>query len=65
MVVEQGRQQVMRGSNGMKIAREMQVYILHWYHLGIATARCTAFHAETGAEAWLTQANNHVFADTF
>ena len=33
----------------MEVAREVQVYLLHGKHLGIATSGRSAFHAEARA----------------
>ena len=53
VVVNDGRQQIVRRRDGMEIPREMQVDVLHRHDLGITAAGRTALEAEAGAEGWL------------
>ena len=46
VVVQHGRQQVVRRAHRREIAGEMQVDVLHRHHLRIAAARRAALHAE-------------------
>jgi hypothetical protein len=46
VVVDQRRQQVVRRPDGMEVAGEMEVDVLHRHDLGIAAAGRAAFHAE-------------------
>src|SRR6185503_18027040 len=45
VVVDHRREQIVRGGDGVEIAGEMEVDILHWHDLRIATARSTPLHA--------------------
>ena len=49
IVVEQGADGVVGRGYGMEVACEVQVYLLHWQHLGIAATGSTALDAEAGA----------------
>jgi hypothetical protein len=46
VIVEQSGNHVVCGGNGVKVARKVQVYLLHGQHLGISSTGSTAFHAE-------------------
>ena len=47
VVVDQGRQQVVRGGQGREVAGEVQVDLGHRHHLAVATAGRAALHADT------------------
>ena len=49
-------------SNGVKVARKVQVYLLHGQHLGISSTSGTAFHAETRTQRGFAQSDNCLFA---
>ncbi len=49
VIVDQRRKQVVRGADGVEVAGEMQVDVLHRHHLGIAAAGRAALHAEATA----------------
>ena len=63
MVVDHGREQVMRDPDSVEIAGKMQVDVLHGHDLGIAAARRAALDPETGAERGLAQARDGLFAE--
>src|SRR5580692_1469422 len=63
MVIDHRREQIIRRGDRVKIAREMQIDLIHRHDLSVAAARRTAFHAETGAQAWLTQTDRRALAD--
>ena len=46
IVVEQGANHVVGRGDGVEIAREVQVDALHWQHLCVSAACCSALHAE-------------------
>ena len=56
MVVEQRREQVVRRRDGVEVAGEVQINVLHRHDLGIAAAGRTALHAERRAERRLADA---------
>ena len=58
-----GGEQVVRGADGVHVAGEMEVDVLHRHDLGVAAAGGAALHAETGAERGLPQADRRVPAD--
>ncbi len=58
MVVEYRRQQVMRRCDGVQVAIEVQVDVLHRQHLCPATTGSPALEAETGTQGRLAQAGN-------
>src|SRR3546814_6322581 len=55
MVVDQRREQVVRRSDGVKIAGEVEVDVLHRHDLGVAAAGRAALHAEARTDAGLAQ----------
>ncbi len=60
--VQQGRQQVVGRADGVEVAREVQVDVLHGDDLGVPAAGRTAPEAEHGAERRLAQRHDHVLA---
>ena len=63
VIVEQCRQQVVRGADRVEIPGEVQVDVLHGNHLRISAACGPAFHSEAGAEARLAQADQRLLSD--
>ena len=63
VIVDQRREQIVRSGDGVKVAGEMEVDILHRDHLRIAAAGGTAFDAEAGPERRLAQAHHRLLAD--
>ena len=63
VIVDQRREQIVGGADGVEIAGEMEVDVLHRHDLGIAAAGRAALHAEAGAEARLAQADERLLAD--
>ena len=57
MIVDQRRQQVVGGGDGVEIAGEMEIDVLHRHDLGIAAAGRAALDAEAGPERGLAQAD--------
>ena len=53
----------MRGSNGVKIAGEMEVNLLHGQHLCVAAACCPTLHAEARAQRGFAQCHNGFLAN--
>ena len=63
VIVEHRGEQVVRGADGMEIAGEMKVDVLHRHHLGIAAAGGAALHAEARPERRLARAADRLLAD--
>ena len=63
MVVDQGREQVVRDADGMEVAGEMEIDVLHGHDLRIAAAGRPALHPEAGTERGLAQADRGLLAD--
>ena len=63
VVVEHRRQQVVGAADGVEVAGEVQVDLLHRHDLGIAAAGGPALHAEAGAERRLAQGDHRLLAD--
>ena len=61
-VVDHGRQQVVGGTDGVDVAGEVEVDVLHRHHLCVAAAGCAALYAEDGAEGGFTEAEHGLFA---
>jgi hypothetical protein len=62
MVVNHGRKQIVRGGDGVEIAGEVQIDILHRHDLRITAARRAAFQPKTWAEGRLAERNRRFFA---
>ena len=63
VIVQHRGQQVVGQFDGVEIAGEVQIDVLHRHHLGVAAPRRTALHAETGAQRRLAQADAGLLAD--
>ena len=63
IIVEQCGNHIVGRRDGMEIAREMEVYLLHRNHLGITAAGSAALDAETRAQRRLAQCHRHTLAD--
>ena len=63
MVIEHGGEQVIRRTDGVKVAGEVQVDVFHRQNLGIAAACRAAFNTKHRTQRRLAQGNNRVFAD--
>ena len=64
MVVEHGGEQVVGRADGVEVAREVQVDVLHGNDLRVTAAGGTALHAEHGAERGLSQGHGALDAAT-
>jgi len=56
VVVQGGGQQVVGGPDGVEVAREVQIDLLHGHHLGIAAPGRPALEAEAGPQGWFPDA---------
>ncbi len=63
MIVDQRAEQVVGGADGVEVAGEVQIDVLHRHHLGIAAAGGAALDAEAGPERGLAQAQHRLLAD--
>src|SRR5262249_55227861 len=63
VIVDQRGEQVVRGADGMEIAGEMQINVLHRHDLGIAAAGGPALDAEAWAERGLANTQHRLFAE--
>ena len=63
VVVQHSRKQVVCRADGMEVAGEMKVDILHGNNLGITAAGCTALNAENGTERGLSKCYNGILAN--
>ena len=63
VVVHHRGEQVVRRRDGVEVAGEVEVDLVHRHDLGEAAAGGAAFHAETGAERGLAQAEQGLLAD--
>ena len=63
VVVEHGGQQVVGRADGVEVAGEVEIDVLHGHYLGVAAARRAALDAEHGAKRGLAQGDNDVLAD--
>ena len=63
VVVDEGGQQVVGRADGVDVAGEVEVEVLHRDDLGVAAARRAALDAEDRAQGWLADAGDHLLAD--
>ena len=63
MVIDQCRQQVMRRTDSMEVAGEMQVDFLHRHNLSVTTTRGATLHTETGSQARFAQTHDCFLAN--
>src|SRR5262249_17480636 len=63
VVVDQRREQIVGRADGMDIAGEMQIDVLHRHDLRIAAAGGAALDPEAGAERGLAKAQHRLLAD--
>ena len=63
VVVDHGGEQVVGRADGVEIAREVEVDVLHGHHLRIAPAGRPALEAEARPQARLAQADHGLLAD--
>ena len=62
VVVDHGGQQVVGRTDGVEVAGEVEVDVLHGHHLGITAASGAALYAEHRPQRGLTQGDNHLLA---
>ena len=63
VIVDQRREQIVRRADGVEVAGEVEVDVLHRHDLRIAAAGGAALNAETGTERGLAQTAQRLFAD--
>ena len=63
VVVDQGREQIVRRTDGVEVTGEMEVDVFHRHDLGVTAAGSATLHAEAGPEARLAQADDRLLAD--
>ena len=63
MVVEQCRNHVVSRGNGVEIAREVEVDVLHWEDLCVSASCCATLHAETRAEGRFAKDRDRLLPD--
>ena len=63
VVVQEGSYHVVGLSDGMEVASEVEVDLIHWQYLGITATGSTALHAEARTERWLTQCHHSLLAN--
>ena len=62
VVVQQGGYHVVCGGDGVEVAGEVEVDLLHRQHLCVAAACCTALHAEAWSEGRLAEGQHGLLA---
>ena len=65
MVVQHGGQKVIGRSDGVEVAGEVEVDILHRHHLGVTTTGGAALDAEHRAKGGLPQGQDYVLVQLF
>jgi len=63
MVVDQRRKQIVRRGDGVEVAGEVEVDVLHRHDLSVAAARRATFHAERRAERRLAKAQHRLLTN--
>ena len=64
VVVDHRRQQRMRAGDGVEVAGEVEVHVLHRHDLRIAAPGRAALHPEVGPQRGLADADTRLLADT-
>ena len=64
VVVEHGGEEVVRGADGVEVAGEVEVDVLHGHDLGVAATGSAALYAEDRAEGRLAEGENGILAET-
>ena len=64
VIVDHRREQIVGGADGVEIAGEMEIDVLHRHHLRVAAAGGAALHAEAGPEARLADADDGLLAES-
>jgi hypothetical protein len=59
VVVHEGHEGIVRRGDGVEVAGEVQVDLVHRQHLGVAAAGGAALHAQDGAERGFAQRDHH------
>ena len=62
VIIQHGGQQVVGRADGVEIAGEMEVDVLHRHHLRVAAAGCAALDAEHRPQRGFPEGGNGVFA---
>ena len=55
VVVDESRKQIVGDRDGVEIAGEMKVHLLHGYDLGVAASRSATLNTERWAQGWLAK----------
>ena len=63
MIIDQGGEQIVCGTNCVKIAGKVKIDVFHGHDLGIASPRRPAFHSETGSKTGFAKANHRFFTN--
>ena len=63
VVVQEGSNHVVSFCDGMEVASEMEVDLIHWQYLGITATGSTTLHSEARTERWFTQGNDSFLAN--
>ena len=63
VVIQHGGHQVVGSTNGVEVAGEVQVDVLHGHHLSITAAGSTALDTKHRPQRGLTQGNHSLFPD--
>ena len=63
IVVEQRRDHIVSRCDGMEVASEVQIDVLHRQHLAISATCCATLHAEARTQRWFAQGCHSLLAD--
>ena len=63
VIIDHGCQQIVRGSDRMEIAGEVEIDVFHGNDLRVSAAGSTALHSEDRAEGRLTKSDTDLFPD--
>ena len=64
VVINEGRQQIVGNTDGMKVTSEVEVDILHRHNLSVPTASSSALDTKDRSERRLPQSDNGFFTDS-
>jgi hypothetical protein len=63
VIVQQGRNQIVRSRYGVEVAGEMKVDIFHRDNLRVSAAGCSAFYAEARSERGFANGGDGILSD--
>ena len=64
VIIDEGREGVVGGGDGVEVAGKVEVNLFHRKNLGVTATGGASFHAEAGAEGRFPQGNDGLFSNS-